>query len=156
MQSGKTGGCATCRQQSPGGISPFTLRLWDVASGESTHVLDGHINKVVACAFSLDGRLALSASKDATLRLWDAASGSEAARFDPDAPLLCCAFSPDGRLVIAVDELGSVHGLTVSSIETIPVDHLRAVVQSLLAPSTRSTEVEETDSAPATVGGRRW
>ena len=50
-----------------------TLRLWDLASGES-RVLTGHTDGVTALAVLPDGR-ALSGSEDGTLRLWDLASG---------------------------------------------------------------------------------
>ena len=51
-----------------------TLRLWDLATGDTIRVLRGHsswINHVVA----FDRDRALSASWDHTLRLWDLATG---------------------------------------------------------------------------------
>jgi len=51
-----------------------TLRLWDLASGETLRVLDGHADQVTHVA-ALPGERALSASRDNTLRLWDLASG---------------------------------------------------------------------------------
>ena len=39
-----------------------TLRVWDVASGKTLRVLEGHTDDVWCCALSADGRLALSAS----------------------------------------------------------------------------------------------
>ena len=51
-----------------------TLRLWDLASGDTLRVLQGHSGKVTHVV-ALDGERALSASYDDTLRLWDLATG---------------------------------------------------------------------------------
>jgi hypothetical protein len=79
-----------------------TLRLWDVATGESVRTFVGHTDGVRSCAFSPDGRLALSASYDDTLRLWDVATGESVRTFEGHAGfVLGCAFSPDGRLALS-------------------------------------------------------
>lgn len=49
--------------------SDSTLRLWDLASGETLHVLEGHSDSINHVA-ALPGERALSASDDNTLRLW--------------------------------------------------------------------------------------
>ncbi len=79
-----------------------TLRLWDVATGASLRTLAGHTAAVLGCAFSPDGRLALSASADATLRLWDVATGASLRTLAGHTDWVRgCAFSPDGRLALS-------------------------------------------------------
>jgi WD40 repeat protein len=57
---------------------------------------------VSGCAFSPDGRYALSASEDHSLHLWDVANGQEVRQFiGHDDPVNDCAFSPDGRYVLS-------------------------------------------------------
>jgi WD40 repeat protein len=46
-----------------------TLRLWDLASGES-RILRGHTGPVSDVAFSADGQQIVSTSADGTVRLW--------------------------------------------------------------------------------------
>lgn len=70
-------------------------------------------NTVYGGAFSPDGMLAPSASYDQTLRLWNVASGSEVCRWTTDAVLYCCAFAPDGKTVIAGDNVGGFHFLSL-------------------------------------------
>jgi WD40 repeat protein len=57
------------------GSSDNTLRLWDLATGETLRTLEGHTNGVSAVAVLADGSRALSGSFDNTLRLWDLATG---------------------------------------------------------------------------------
>jgi hypothetical protein len=51
--------------------SDHTLRLWEVETGELRHTFTGHRHAVTGCAFTPDGRRALTASHDGTLRLWE-------------------------------------------------------------------------------------
>jgi hypothetical protein len=63
----------------------------------------GHVNEVLAVAFSPDGRTALSGSWDDTLKLWDVATGRELRTFSGHSDKVASvAFSPDGRTAVAV------------------------------------------------------
>jgi len=54
-----------------------TVRLWDLASGQSRRTLEGHTDWVRSVAFSPDGQTLASGADDNTVRLWDLASGNE-------------------------------------------------------------------------------
>jgi WD40 repeat protein len=59
------------------GSGDQTLRLWDVASGQSLRTLQGHTGRVTSVAFSLDGKTVVSGSSDRTLRVWAVIRGQE-------------------------------------------------------------------------------
>jgi WD40 repeat protein len=60
-----------------GGLIPrsrwkeFSVRLWDVESGESPGVLEGHTSTVQCIHVLSDNRTVLTASRDGTVRAWD-------------------------------------------------------------------------------------
>jgi hypothetical protein len=79
-----------------------TLRLWEVATGESVRTFTGHTSGVEGCAFSPDGQLLLSTSFNGTLRLWEVATGESVRTFTGHTSgVTACAFSPDGRLALS-------------------------------------------------------
>ncbi|MCG3149697.1 MAG: Serine/threonine-protein kinase PknD [Verrucomicrobiae bacterium] len=80
------------------GSSDKTLRLWDLASGQSVRTFEGHSDSVESVAISPDGRWGLSGSSDNTLRVWDLANGQCLRVFaGHSSSVKSVAFSPDGR-----------------------------------------------------------
>ncbi len=83
-----------------------TLRVWSVATGEETVAFKGHPQPPVAHAFSADGKVLVTATRDAPektpVRVWDAKTGKELATFGAEAPVLKLAISADGsRIAVA-------------------------------------------------------
>eukprot|EP00924_Labyrinthula_sp_SR-Ha-C_P006193 maker-scaffold_63-augustus-gene-0.0-mRNA-1 protein AED:0.10 eAED:0.10 QI:0/0/0.5/1/0/0.33/6/394/538 len=48
-----------------------TLRLWDLATGETTKSFVGHTKDVLSVAFSFNNRQIISASRDKTIKVWN-------------------------------------------------------------------------------------
>ncbi|GAA1408091.1 hypothetical protein GCM10009639_57600 [Kitasatospora putterlickiae] len=93
-----------------------SVRLWDVDTGTTRVILDGHEGIVFSVAFSPDGKTLASASFDGSARLWDVATGSPGAIFSPDlGGLTGVAFSPDGRTLATGGATGPVCLLDVAT-----------------------------------------
>ena len=58
------------------GSADWTIRLWDVYTGEHLHTLEGHLHYVYTIAFSADGRILASGSADNTIHLWNPHTGA--------------------------------------------------------------------------------
>jgi WD40 repeat protein/tRNA A-37 threonylcarbamoyl transferase component Bud32/energy-coupling factor transporter ATP-binding protein EcfA2 len=88
----------------PGGrtTSDYSVRLYDLETGEEIRRLSAHSASVAGLAFSPDGRTALSGAFDSLMILWDLESGTEIRRFPGhSAGLLSIAFSADGRTALS-------------------------------------------------------
>jgi WD40 repeat protein len=94
------------------GSTDNTLRLWDLATGETLRILEGHTNYVGALAIGVNGNRALSGSKDHTLRLWDLANGEYLAEYYADSAIGCVAFARHD-LILAGSEDGKIHILEI-------------------------------------------
>ncbi len=80
-------------------LRPSYARLL-VTPGQSLGRVLPHQNMVTCVAFSPDGRLALTGSRDKTARLWDVATGKQIALLQHEGEVNTVAFSPDGRLAL--------------------------------------------------------
>jgi WD40 repeat protein len=54
-----------------------TLRVWELETGQSMCILQGHSGGVIAVAITPDGGRAISASDDKSLRVWELETGQE-------------------------------------------------------------------------------
>jgi len=52
-----------------------TVKLWEVASGQLLHTLQGHSSWVSSVAFSMNGKILVSGSYDTSIRFWRVADG---------------------------------------------------------------------------------
>eukprot|EP01005_Ploeotia_sp_CARIB1_P001922 NODE_82_length_1686_cov_525.660038_g80_i0.p1 GENE.NODE_82_length_1686_cov_525.660038_g80_i0~~NODE_82_length_1686_cov_525.660038_g80_i0.p1 ORF type:complete len:455 (-),score=115.37 NODE_82_length_1686_cov_525.660038_g80_i0:242-1606(-) len=69
------------------------------------HSYVGHCGTVFGCAFSSDGALMVSASKDKTLKVWKVQSNSLVHTLEGHSgPVLACTFSPIGNEIVSASD----------------------------------------------------
>ena len=66
------------------------------------NIFKGHRKSIDSIAFSADGRLLATASRDATVRLWDVLTGTHQKTFEGHtADVKGVTFRPDGQTIIS-------------------------------------------------------
>ncbi len=85
-----------------------TVRLWDLATGETLQVYTGHSSTVNAVVLSPNGREFISVSGDGSARRWDIASGRQLTFVRSlSSGLLSATYNPAGDVVL----LGGADGI---------------------------------------------
>ena len=78
--------------------SDSTLRVWDLASGQTRRTLEGQ----TSVAVTPDGKTAVSAGDDDALRVWDLTSGQMLRTLKGHTlPVLAVAVTPDGKTAVS-------------------------------------------------------
>jgi WD40 repeat protein len=78
----------------------FTARVWDVATGAQTAVLEGHTSKVLGVAFSPGGARVVTTSADGTVRQWRRTGEPVGPPYERHAgEVIAATYSPDGQWV---------------------------------------------------------
>ena len=88
------------------------IKLWDISSGKLLRSFGDHDLAIKTLAFSSDGKLLASSSKDKTVRIWNLSSGQLLQKLDghPNSSnsnnlgIWFITFSPDGRTLITRDD----------------------------------------------------
>jgi len=89
------------------GSEDFTLKVWDLITGELRHTLTGHTDKITGVAVTADGSIAVSGSGDGTLKVWDLATGEVIQSFN-DPMITAVDVTPDGQIALSGSSYGEV------------------------------------------------
>jgi WD40 repeat protein len=83
------------------GSSLSKLRVWDVATGNSLHVLSG-LSETNALLFGLNDRFWVSAHSDCNIRVWHTATHQRMGQLTGHSDLVnAIALSPDGQRLVS-------------------------------------------------------
>jgi WD40 repeat protein len=111
---GRTLAVATCERHQDGRCLG-EVALWDLSQGTERARLRAHTGRIVAVAFSGDGRTLLSADNEGTIIVWDSATARAMKSLHLLGGCACFAVSADGRLVAAGQADGTVTLVEVPS-----------------------------------------
>lgn len=82
-----------------------TARLWDVASGQSLGILQGHSGNINSAVFSSDGRLVVTASDDYTVIVWNVTTKSIVTRLvGHSGPVNTATFGPNDSSILSASD----------------------------------------------------
>ena len=97
----------------------FTVRVWDLETGECTRTLTGHTNWVRNVCCTADGKLAISTSDDGTLRVWNLENGKSCSIFKAASGISSLSIGSNSRLVFG-EKMEKVNILTLRHLDSAP------------------------------------
>ncbi|MEM9923192.1 MAG: NB-ARC domain-containing protein [Cyanobacteria bacterium P01_D01_bin.50] len=102
----KVFGAVTCVKFSPDGQilatanTNYSIKLWQVDSGQHIRTFKGHNNRISNVDFSPDNQIVLSSSADRKIKIWDLRNGNCTDTIDVDTNTLRTAIlHPSGKLI---------------------------------------------------------
>ena len=114
----------------------FTVRLWNVQSGQMIHVLQGHQATVQQAQFSPNGQWVVTASWDKTVRIWQVDSGELVKTIaQPDA-VSSASFSPNNHHIVIAswDGIARVYDVRTGEQLLLLDRHQKAILDTAFSP----------------------
>ncbi len=100
--------------------SDGSIRIWDIATGRTIALLQGHSERISSLAFSPDAKLLASASWDGTVGIWDVSAGIIVTRLlGHEDSVIGVQFSPEGQTLFTRSIDGNIRQWNVNSGELI-------------------------------------
>lgn len=117
-----------------GTADDFTVRIWEVASGQVVQVLQGHSATVEQAQFSPNGEWVATASADKTVRLWQTSSGKLLQTLVHAEAVRTVHFSPDGQRLVTTSEDDMVRVFDRSG-QLVWMQYLQQVSDTAMSPN---------------------
>ncbi|PFH60724.1 hypothetical protein XA68_10480 [Ophiocordyceps unilateralis] len=117
-----------------------TLRLWELATGQTTRRFVGHTNDVLSVSFSADNRQIVSGSRDRSIKLWNTLGDCKYTITDKGHGdwVSCVRFSPNPQNPVIVssswDKLVKVWELSTCKLQTDHIGHTGYINTVTISP----------------------
>ncbi len=102
------------------GGKEYTVKIWEVETGDLLHTLRGHNGDVSTVAFGPDGRWIASAGEDSTVKIWDSHTGSLLRSFRGHTGLVSTMAFLDGRTLITGSRDHTIKFWDLTQLEEVP------------------------------------
>ncbi|MGW5861664.1 nSTAND1 domain-containing NTPase [Streptomyces sp. NPDC055239] len=125
-----------------------TASLYNAAELPLRARLTGHTDEVSAVAFSLDGTMLATGSKDGTVRLWDTVTRRPRLVVKAKADVQTVAFSPDGKTIATGGWDGRIRtwSTTTGHLQTTMTSNTDLVLSVAFSPDGKTLAATDTDA----------